>query len=62
MVGFVCGSNLLDLKSELRQFKKNDDEKSDNISKIKVFLMQEEIIQESIRFYVMVKRSDIHYS
>ena len=32
MVGFTCGGNTLDLKSELRQFFKDDDEKPDNIN------------------------------
>ena len=32
MVGFTCGGNSLDLKSELRQFFKGGDEKPDNIN------------------------------
>ena len=32
MVGFTCGGNSFDLKSELRQFFKGDDEKPDNFN------------------------------
>ena len=32
MVGFTCGGNSFDLKSELRHFFKGDDEKPDNIN------------------------------
>ena len=32
MVGFTCGGNSLDLKSELKQYFESDNEKSNNIN------------------------------
>ena len=40
MVGFTCGGNSFDLKSELRQFFKGDDEKTDNINSEKKLIKE----------------------